>query len=73
MRRVAQQYLYQLRGGVGAVDISLKALLDEEGYPAAVVDMRMGQEDGVYIGGTVGKGLSLVLFFVRALMRAAVD
>ena len=73
MRGVAQQYLYQLRGGVSTIDLSFESLLYEEGNPAAVVDMRVGQEDGVYIRRTEGKLLSLVPFLVRALVRAAID
>ena len=73
MRRVAQQYFDQLRSGVGTIDLSFKALLHEERNFAAVVDMRVGQEDGIDIGGAEGEFFFLVLLLVHPLVRAAVD
>ena len=74
MGAVAQQYGEQIcRGGRG-VDGPSKALCCQARQQAAVIDVRMGQNDEIQTCGIKGKGLLVVLVgLAAALGHAAVD
>lgn len=71
---VEQQHGQQVRGGGRRVDRSPEALGEQPRKEAAVVQMRMGQDDEVERPGIEGKGLHVLLALgATALEKAAVD
>jgi hypothetical protein len=74
MGAVLEQDLEQVLGGQRGIDRALEALGHELGQQAAVIDVRMGQNDEIQTCGIKGKGLLVVLVsLAAALGHAAVD
>ena len=69
--RVLEHDVQQLAGEAGGEDLPLEALLDEQGHPAGVVDVGMGDDDVINIVG--GKVQNRVVPLVLSLLEAAVD
>ena len=64
----------QVLGGAGAVDGAAVAALAENGQPAGVVDVRVGQHDGVHVGRREREVLVLLArLLAAALEHAAVE
>ena len=71
---VLQHDVQQFRRGVRAVDLALKALLDQQRQPAAVVDVGMGKDHAFDLGGIERERLPVSGFFRRpALELSAVE
>ena len=68
---VPQHDRHQLTGQTGGEDLSLKALLHQQGDPAGVVDVGVGHNDVVDVAGREIQRIFIVL--VPALLKAAVD
>ena len=71
---VLEEDVGELGGGVGGVDGTLEAVLDEAGEVADVVDVGVGEDDGVDGGGLDGEGVPVLeAVFLGALEEAAID
>jgi hypothetical protein len=54
---VLEHYLAEVSCGMGAIDLTPEALLDQKGKPAAVVDMGMGENHRIQSIGIVAKAI----------------
>jgi hypothetical protein len=71
---VQQHQPRQLPRCRGGDDLSLKAALHEEGEAAAVVEVRMGEQQEIYAGRIEAKGLRILFDKLTfALKEAAID
>ena len=73
MGAVLKHDFQQIAGGLGAVDRFVKAVPDQQGQQARVVDVGMGNQDEVNIAGLIGFDVAVALLNgLVALVHAAV-
>jgi hypothetical protein len=71
---VAEHDLAKFKSGLGAKDLSFEAFLDGPGDEAGVINMGMGQKDGLDVRGFVApEGGVSFFYFLAALEHAAID
>ncbi len=70
---VEQDDLCDFGGGRGAEDWAVEAFFDELWEEAAVVEVRVGEEDGVDAFGADGEGVPVAVLELSFLVEAAVD
>ena len=68
---VLEHDAHELGGEPGGENAALKAVFDEHGHPAGVVDVGVGDEH--IVDAARGKGQGAVVHLVPALLQAAVD
>ena len=71
MGGIPQHDIAQVAGGIRGIDIAPEAVLVELGQHTGVVDVGMGQKDGLHLGG--GDGQRRVLKHVEPLLHTAID
>ncbi|MFM1943426.1 MAG: hypothetical protein RI897_2408 [Verrucomicrobiota bacterium] len=71
---VGEDEFCEFEGGIGGEDFACEATFDEEGEAAGVVEVRVGDEDGVEPFGVAGSGEAVEGFgFFAALIEAGID
>ena len=73
MGAVLKHDFQQVAGGLGTVDRLVKAVPDQQGQQARVVDVGMGDQDEINIAGQIGLDVAVALLNgLVALVHAAV-